>query len=48
MGQVGNLGCALRMQALFFYRNGGRQGMEPGFSRAGQRLVRGLRDPRPT
>lgn len=23
MGQVGNLGCALRMQGLFFYRNGG-------------------------
>ena len=38
MGQAGNLGCALRMQALFFYRDGGL------FIRGGTREVEGGRD----
>lgn len=38
MGQAGNLGCALRMQALFFYRDGGL------FFRGGTREVEGGRE----
>ena len=34
MGQVGNLGCAHRMQALFFCRKGGMfVGVEEGLMR---------------